>query len=69
MGETLQSVIPGFNRSLRIASRADRLTCDPWGGRLARGAGTQRDRVVDDGECALRSHINSKIVPHLSSIL
>jgi hypothetical protein len=25
----LQSVIPGFNRSLRIESRADRLTGDP----------------------------------------
>ena len=29
MGETLQSVIPGFNRSLRVESRADRLTGDP----------------------------------------
>lgn len=29
MGETLQPVIPGFNRSLRIESRADRLTGDP----------------------------------------
>ena len=29
MGETLQTVIPTFNRSLRIESRADRLTADP----------------------------------------
>jgi hypothetical protein len=29
MGETLQPVTPGFNRSLRIESRADRLTGDP----------------------------------------
>jgi hypothetical protein len=29
MGETLQPVIPGFNRSLRVESRADRLTGDP----------------------------------------
>jgi hypothetical protein len=29
MGETLQPVIPVFNRSLRIESRADRLTGDP----------------------------------------
>jgi len=29
MGETLQAVTPGFNRSLRIESRADRLTGDP----------------------------------------
>jgi len=29
MGETLQIVIPGFNRSLRIESRVDRLTGDP----------------------------------------
>lgn len=29
MGETLQSVIPSFNRSLHIESRADRLTSDP----------------------------------------
>jgi len=29
MGETLQPVIPGFNRSLRIESWADRLTGDP----------------------------------------
>jgi len=29
MGETLQTVIPTFNRSLRIESRADRLTGDP----------------------------------------
>lgn len=29
MGETLQSLTPGFNRSLRIESRTDRLTGDP----------------------------------------
>lgn len=29
MGETLQPVIPGFNRSLRVEGRADRLTGDP----------------------------------------
>ena len=29
MGETLQPVTPGFNRSLRIESRQDRLTGDP----------------------------------------
>ena len=29
MGETLQPVIPGFNRSLRVDSRADRLTGEP----------------------------------------
>ena len=29
MGETLQTVIPTFNRSLRIESRADRLAGDP----------------------------------------
>ncbi len=29
MGETLQPVTPSFNRSLRIESRADRLTGDP----------------------------------------
>lgn len=29
MGETLQPVIPGFNRSLRVESRADRMTGDP----------------------------------------
>ena len=29
MGETLQPVILGFNRSLRVESRADRLTGDP----------------------------------------
>ena len=29
MGEMLQPVIPGFNRSLRVESRADRLTGDP----------------------------------------
>ena len=29
MGETLQPVIPGFNRSLRVEARADRLTGDP----------------------------------------
>lgn len=29
MGETLQPVIAGFNRSLRIERRADRLTGDP----------------------------------------
>jgi len=29
MGETLKTVIPTFNRSLRIESRADRLTGDP----------------------------------------
>jgi Transposase DDE domain group 1 len=29
MGETLQAATPGFNRSLRIESRADRLTGDP----------------------------------------
>jgi hypothetical protein len=29
MGETLQPVIPGFNRSLRVESRANRLTGDP----------------------------------------
>ena len=29
MGETLSPVIPGFNRSLRVESRADRLTGDP----------------------------------------
>ena len=29
MGEKLQPVIPGFNRSLRVESRADRLTGDP----------------------------------------
>ena len=29
MGETLQAVTPTFNRSLRIESRADRLTGDP----------------------------------------
>ena len=29
MGETLQPVMPQFNRSLRIESRADRLTGDP----------------------------------------
>ena len=29
MGETLQSVIPGFNRSLRVESRADHMTGDP----------------------------------------
>lgn len=29
MGETLQPVTPRFNRSLRIESRADRLTEDP----------------------------------------
>jgi len=29
MGETLQSVSPRFNRSLRIEMRADRLTGDP----------------------------------------
>jgi hypothetical protein len=29
MGELLQAIIPGFNRSLRVESRADRLTGDP----------------------------------------
>ncbi len=29
MGETLQPIIPSFNRSLRVESRADRLTGDP----------------------------------------
>ena len=29
MGETLQPVTPGFNRSLRIVWRPDRLTGDP----------------------------------------
>jgi hypothetical protein len=29
MGEMLSPVIPGFNRSLRVESRADRLTGDP----------------------------------------
>jgi hypothetical protein len=29
MGETLSPVIPGFNKSLRVESRADRLTGDP----------------------------------------
>lgn len=29
MGETLQAVIPTFNRSLRVDCRADRLTGDP----------------------------------------
>jgi hypothetical protein len=29
MGETLQPVTPGFNRSLRIESRVDRLAGDP----------------------------------------
>jgi len=29
MGEMLQTVIPSFNRSLRIERRADRLTGDP----------------------------------------
>ena len=29
MGETVSPVIPGFNRSLRVESRADRLTGDP----------------------------------------
>ena len=29
MGETLQPVTPGFNRSLRIESRQDRLTGAP----------------------------------------
>ena len=29
MGEILQPVIPGFNKSLRVESRADRLTGDP----------------------------------------
>lgn len=29
MGETLHPVIPGFNKSLRIESRTDRLTGDP----------------------------------------
>ena len=28
MGETLQPIIPSFNRSLRVESRADRLTGD-----------------------------------------
>jgi hypothetical protein len=30
MGETVSPVIPGFNRSLRVESRTDRLTGDPW---------------------------------------
>lgn len=29
MEETIQPVIPGFNRSLRVESRADRLLGDP----------------------------------------
>jgi hypothetical protein len=29
MGENLQPVIPGFNKSLRVESRSDRLTGDP----------------------------------------
>lgn len=47
MGETLQSVIPGFNRSLRVESRADRLTGDP-GAVLLREVLERRHRVVDD---------------------
>jgi hypothetical protein len=34
MGETLQPVTPGFNRSLRIESRVDRLAGDPGAGVL-----------------------------------
>lgn len=29
MGERLSRVVPGFNRSLRVETRADRLTVDP----------------------------------------
>ncbi len=48
MSETLRRgpVIPGFNRSLRVESRADRLTGDPGAVLLREGA--QRHRDVDD---------------------
>ena len=42
MGETLQSVTPSFNRSLRIGSRTDRLTGDP-------GAVVLREILVRSG--------------------
>ena len=57
MGETLQPLTPGFNRSLRIESRTDRLTGDP-------GAVLLRE-VLERMEAKLRalkltSHIHRK---------
>lgn len=45
MGETLQSVIPGFNRSLRIESRADRLAQSPCSVEVNRNDFTSHTRV------------------------
>ena len=44
MGETLQPVMPQFNRSLRIESRSDRLTGDP--GAVMLREVMERSRIV-----------------------
>ena len=48
MGETLSLVAPRFNRSLRIESRAERLTGDPGAILLREVLEKQRHRGLDD---------------------
>ena len=48
MGETLQPVVTGFNKSLRVESRAERLTGDAGAVVLREIMDAERHRRVDD---------------------